>query len=241
VANARLQRKSITGTGMLPAPGPAPAAPEAPPAPPERRLQVAGDTPDDVAAPPAPAPAPATSPAPAPAPAKPAPKSAARRPAAEPAPSGGSAWELVAAARASSRRDRGQWDTYTVKLPSYLFEALKRRWLFDRERTQDRQLGYNHMIDAAISTLPRDRNGHIDVAAAAALGGAWADAHPGPTLGVLRSTGSKISIPQRDAMFRLDGRLPDSPVVYIYQVLCAAIEALLADLDREVPVPEDFQ
>jgi hypothetical protein len=236
--NPRLQRKSITGTGMLPA---SPTAePAAEPESVTRHLQIAEPATAPTAPPTSP-PAQEATPPPAQATAATTPHVAepVARPNAEPAPSGRSAWDLVAAARASSRREPRQWDTYTVKLPAYLFQRLKRRWLFDRERTQDRQLGYNHVIDAAVSTLPRDRNGHIDVEAAAALGVAWADAHP--NLGVLRSTGSKISIPHREAMFRLDGRLPESPVVYIYQVLSAAIESFLGELDREVPIPKNWQ
>lgn len=141
------------------------------------------------------------------------------------------AWERVAAAGFSARRESRSWTPYTPRLPETMWAALDDRTLVDARRTGDYGVAVCHYLQVAFDGLPREGNA-IDAAAAAAAGLDWLRraGNPGP----LVPTGSRLQKAMKAQMQDLAKLLRrQQPRVELWVVQAAFVQALLDDLERD--------
>jgi len=114
-------------------------------------------------------------------------------------------WQRVLDAGESARRNSGAWIEYSPNLPENLWTDVN-RWLLRAGRASKRRgLAANHVIEVALSRMPRDPDGYIDGEAVAAKAREWLHAHPSPAK--RKSTGSRLTIGMAAAMVDLSKQL----------------------------------
>jgi hypothetical protein len=137
----------------------------------------------------------------------------------------------------SARRSPGDWESYSPNLRGDVNEALK-AWVSETAiGTGNFTIAKNHCLHAALSRMPLDARGMIDLTLAAQAGRDWLADHPGH--GSPSSRGGQSSVGKQLAVrLRILGKqLPTvQPKIELWAVLSAYVQQFMDD--NPPPAPE---
>lgn len=136
----------------------------------------------------------------------------------------------------SARRSPEEWASYSPNLRGDVNERFK-EWVQDYAiGTGNFDIHKNHCLHAALSRMPLDNRGMIDIALVAQSGREWLAAHPGRSAPANRGGQSSVGA-QLEFLLRILGRrLPSAkPKIELWAVLSAYVTQFMDDNPPPVP------